>query len=70
VDIPDELIKLAQDSERARIAFRQGRGNNRAWADAANAFLSAVEEHARQACVDRRELEMAAKHAARGPAGG
>lgn len=61
------MIELDQAAEAARLRFRKGSGDIRAWQQAADEALRAIEEHAAQTGGSRLELEMAVKRRSRHP---
>jgi len=73
VDIPEHLIDLEHETVAAHagLAGLEGEAYEAqmtVWRDAATAAQAAVTEHAREAGVDRYELEAAVKRVVRHPA--
>ncbi|WP_413808094.1 hypothetical protein [Streptomyces sp. OE57] len=72
MDIPDRLISLqtAADAEHAKLTGRDGDEHTtqwKTWFEAAATVQAAVTEHAKEAGLNRYELEAALKKAVRHP---
>ncbi|MFG3127302.1 hypothetical protein ACGFZU_06330 [Streptomyces tendae] len=65
----EDLVNLERSAEaaRARYVEQPGDDTRAAWRDAADAFLTAVTEHAAAEGKSRIDVEMAAKKAVRHP---
>ncbi|MDX3019885.1 hypothetical protein [Streptomyces acidiscabies] len=72
MDIPEALIELERAAVEAHAGLAGLEGEAyvervAVWREAATAVQTAIAEHAREAGVDRYELEMAVKQAVRRP---